>query len=160
MVALYVWFLCYLSWGWNSVTVESHGVLVNHTSHPGSPFMTSKKHIKKLAYPWGQLRFGGWQWWRCWCHPRPLAQSWHVPPQSRPEHNWTWDTNAKSTSCHPNRPEVNVYNTISKHFQPTWKLLWRDLAARGRCRLQVWELQCVCLHTLLEGAATLQLCTL
>lgn len=51
MVASYVWFLCYLLWGWNSVTVETHGVLVNHTSHLGSPFMTSKKHFKRACLP-------------------------------------------------------------------------------------------------------------
>lgn len=51
MVASYAWFLCYLSWGWNGVTLESHGGLVNRTSHPRSPFMAAKKHINKAGLP-------------------------------------------------------------------------------------------------------------
>lgn len=145
--------------GWNSITVESHGVLVNHTSHPGSPFMSRKKHIKRACLPLRATPF------------RRMAVMAFLMSSSLSSAELTCTT-SKSTGTqlnlrrkcknyilnHPNRPEVNILNTMSTHFQPTWKPLWRDLAARGRCHLQVWELQCVCLHTLQEGAAILQLC--
>lgn len=151
MVASCVWFLCYLSWGWNSVRVKSRGVIVNHTSHPGSPFMPSRKHIQRACLPLRATPF------------RRMAVMAFLMSSSLSSAELTFTT-SKSTGTQLNlrRKSKNyiLKSTFWTLFQPTWKPLWRDLAARGRCHLQVWELRCVCLHTLLEGAAILQLCTL
>lgn len=89
--------------------VESCGVLVNHTSHPGSPFMTSKKHIKMACLPLRATPF------------RRMAVTAFLMSSSLSSAELTC-TISKSTGTqlnlrrkcknyilnHPNRPKVNI----------------------------------------------------
>lgn len=53
-------------------------------------FVGDTENRRRVTYPWGQLHYGGWQWWHCWCHSRSLQQNWLAPPQNPQAHSWTY----------------------------------------------------------------------